>query len=531
MSNIFLVTVCDIAAWQLLLGLLLPFILGYLLRRFINSGETDRYNSLQVKYQAAQAELEAAVAAKASSKASFATAAPAASTNSAELSALKTKVNNYESQIGSLKADLKKANDNLKQYDGVNLYVMRAKLSELEVSNAQLQNSLQSISGQQQTPETPQVSVEEIQAAADAMKAKVNALDSENAQLKRDLEKVIREKESIVRSEDNLRMYRDDVVKLSGRVGQLTVENDQLKARLAGSGASETPAVSASSDAVVPTVDVSAYESKITGLNSEVEQLKAKLTQLEAAGDKLALANTEAVDLRAKLKAAELDASSYKFKYEELLKDAPSTTPVAEAQVEAPAVEAEAPAPIVAAAVASTPDDLKVVEGIGPKIAEILNSKGITTFSQLAATPWETLKEHLKDAGPRFQMADPYSWPKQAQLLADGNMDELAKYQDYLIAGVDPERLTTAAAPDKVDDLKLIEGIGPKIEQLLNSGGIYTFAKLADTDVADLKTILEEAGPRYQMHEPTSWPQQAALARDGKMDELKELQDQLTGGR
>jgi len=83
----------------------------------------------------------------------------------------------------------------------------------------------------------------------------------------------------------------------------------------------------------------------------------------------------------------------------------------------------------------------------------------------------------------------------------------------------------------KADDLALIEGVGPKIAELLNAAGIITFAKLADTKPSEIKAILEAAGKRYQMHDPATWPKQAALARDGKTAELAKLQDQLKAGR
>jgi predicted flap endonuclease-1-like 5' DNA nuclease len=88
-----------------------------------------------------------------------------------------------------------------------------------------------------------------------------------------------------------------------------------------------------------------------------------------------------------------------------------------------------------------------------------------------------------------------------------------------------------AEKPAKADDLTVIEGIGPKIAGLLIDANISTFATLAATKPAAVKTILEAAGKRYQMHDPSTWPQQAALARDGKTAELKQLQDQLNAGR
>ncbi len=83
----------------------------------------------------------------------------------------------------------------------------------------------------------------------------------------------------------------------------------------------------------------------------------------------------------------------------------------------------------------------------------------------------------------------------------------------------------------KPDDLKKIEGVGPKIAEHLNAGGIMSFADLAAAPVDRLKEILTAAGPRYAIHNPTTWPQQSQLAADGKWDELQVLQDKLDGGR
>ncbi len=86
-------------------------------------------------------------------------------------------------------------------------------------------------------------------------------------------------------------------------------------------------------------------------------------------------------------------------------------------------------------------------------------------------------------------------------------------------------------APSQKDNLKIVEGIGPKIESLLNDAGIYTFAELSQADPDKIREILEAAGPRYRIHDPATWAQQAGMAAEGKMDELKEWQDQLKGGK
>ena len=81
------------------------------------------------------------------------------------------------------------------------------------------------------------------------------------------------------------------------------------------------------------------------------------------------------------------------------------------------------------------------------------------------------------------------------------------------------------------DDLRKIEGVGPKIASILNDNDILTFAQLAETEVARLQEILEAAGSRYALADPATWPEQAALAATGDWDAFKVFLDQLKGGR
>lgn len=120
----------------------------------------------------------------------------------------------------------------------------------------------------------------------------------------------------------------------------------------------------------------------------------------------------------------------------------------------------------------------------------------------------------------------------------DGALDECQKSVKSVMAAVPAMKTTpvVALAPESVvpiipDDLKIVEGIGPKIEQLLNKEGILTFVQLANTSPERIKEILVAAGSRFQMHDPATWPQQSALARDDKWDELKAWQDELNKGR
>ena len=81
------------------------------------------------------------------------------------------------------------------------------------------------------------------------------------------------------------------------------------------------------------------------------------------------------------------------------------------------------------------------------------------------------------------------------------------------------------------DDLVIIEGIGPKAAEALVAGGIDTFVKLAAATAEEVKAILDASTNKVQHLDPSTWAQQSQLAADGKMDELKKLQDELNGGK
>lgn len=103
----------------------------------------------------------------------------------------------------------------------------------------------------------------------------------------------------------------------------------------------------------------------------------------------------------------------------------------------------------------------------------------------------------------------------------DAHAAEAAPAMETRAAGVE-----TAVA----NDLKIIEGIGPKIERILHDAGIKTFADLAAISVAALEKIVrEEAGIRVAF--PETWPEQAKLAAAGEWSALETLQEELRGGR
>jgi predicted flap endonuclease-1-like 5' DNA nuclease len=201
-------------------------------------------------------------------------------------------------------------------------------------------------------------------------------------------------------------------------------------------------------------------------------------------------------------------------------------------------------------------DDLEIIEGIGPKIAELFHADGVRTFAQLARMTPAQIQPMLDRAGPHFRIANPGTWPEQAELAARNRWQALKSLQDILVAGVrvdikaqlaqlekelaDLKRapvvdVSAARAAGLVikgpDDLEVIEGIGPKIAELLHAAGVKRFTELAATPQERLRQILDDAGPRFRIADPGTWPEQADLAANNRWDTLKSLQDSLNAGR
>lgn len=132
-------------------------------------------------------------------------------------------------------------------------------------------------------------------------------------------------------------------------------------------------------------------------------------------------------------------------------------------------------------------------------------------------------------------LPSPYFGSDNSVLMLDDQLVRVpAPAEDEPLASAAPKAgkasKAVKAAKEK-DDLKKIEGVGPKIEGLLNVRGIVSFQDLATADISLLMEILEAAGSRYKMHDPTTWPQQAKLAAAGDWGVLNKLQAELKGGK
>ncbi len=83
----------------------------------------------------------------------------------------------------------------------------------------------------------------------------------------------------------------------------------------------------------------------------------------------------------------------------------------------------------------------------------------------------------------------------------------------------------------KIDDLTVIEGIGPKIQELFHNFNIKTWKALSETSVERCQEVLDSGGPKFRVHTPQTWPDQALMAYEGRWTELKKWQDENDYGK
>lgn len=118
---------------------------------------------------------------------------------------------------------------------------------------------------------------------------------------------------------------------------------------------------------------------------------------------------------------------------------------------------------------------------------------------------------------------------KFATLETDYNTLKLASVPAFVFDGESAKSAFGVAV--KEDDLKIVEGIGPKIEELFHNAGIKTWKALSELSVEKCRAILDAGGEHYQIHDPGTWPKQCELAYQGKWAELKKWQDELDAGK
>lgn len=113
--------------------------------------------------------------------------------------------------------------------------------------------------------------------------------------------------------------------------------------------------------------------------------------------------------------------------------------------------------------------------------------------------------------------------------IVEADLEQAAEAADEIPQKAQEIDWSSKGAEVFPDDLTLVEGIGPKINSIMHAAGVHTFADMAALDADKLKEIITTAGLR--LADTTTWPMQAKLAAEGKLEELKAFQDSLKGGR
>ncbi len=266
-------------------------------------------------------------------------------------------------------------------------------------------------------------------------------------------------------------------------------------------------------------------ETQISGLKRDIDGYLQRIAELEAQLN-------ECNDARAALGS---DIARYKGQLEEMGQQQTLGF------VATPDAPGDDPHPYI---VAVGQDNLQIIEGIGPKLSALLRDNGIKTWAALGNETPESLRALLDRVDrAKFRIKDPSSWPEQSRLANQGRWDELIDLQKRLDGGkYDSDKLTDSKFEKllikkglikkwELDDLTAIEGIGPKTSELLKAKGIHTWQTLSETSVNTLQDILNEAGARFKLSDPGTWPKQAGMAARGEWDELKKYQDFLDGGK
>ena len=148
-----------------------------------------------------------------------------------------------------------------------------------------------------------------------------------------------------------------------------------------------------------------------------------------------------------------------------------------------------------------------------------------------AAAPAPKAKAAEKPVAPTAKVTkkDAPAAPAPAKEAAPAKEEAPAKKEAPAKEAAPAKKEEAPKAAAEADDLKKVEGIGPKIAEVLGEAGVTTYAQLAGMERDTIKAILETVAT-LKSKEPKTWPQQAKLAADGKWDELKTLQDELMGG-
>lgn len=157
-----------------------------------------------------------------------------------------------------------------------------------------------------------------------------------------------------------------------------------------------------------------------------------------------------------------------------------------------------------------------------------------------------TLERHLDGAsGNDAKLTERIAQLEKNVARMPALLKELDELREALRLGPAPAEAAPTRLPDQVyrvmsdafgkrieqDDLRLVEGIGPKIQEHLRKNGLRTWADIAAARPERLKEVLAQAGDHYRLHDPSHWPEQARLMVENRWEELRKYQRKLSHAR
>jgi predicted flap endonuclease-1-like 5' DNA nuclease len=252
-------------------------------------------------------------------------------------------------------------------------------------------------------------------------------------------------------------------------------------------------------------VDISTTDDK----SSETESLRNKVGQLETDLQKTRQQLAELANLRSQFEALKADKNKWVNEAEVQAKNAAAALSL---QDKVSALEG---------------DIVKLTEQRNKAVAELDAAQKEKNITSAAASEIQPLKDQIATSVKSLaEMESELKSTLNALKLEEEKFIALLAENNRLNKALDEVSL-----PIKPDNLKRIEGIGPKLEEMLNENKIYTFSQLSKADISQLQAILDEGGEAYRIHDPATWPEQAQLLADGKIEEFEKLTLALKGGR
>lgn len=265
-------------------------------------------------------------------------------------------------------------------------------------------------------------------------------------------------------------------------------------------------------------LDVQSMTAAVNALNSEISSLKSKLAASEANNlslrtqvDKLTEDNRIFHDQLSE-KSEDLAETEQRNRQLETELGLSFTPPSATPETVPLEVDLTPEMPVV----------ITPVEEEKPVVVKVETPAAATVVVEVTETPTPVVEIPAEEIKAETEPPVPPAEKPAVTVVAPPS--------EPIMPAAEPTLVVVAATGEK-DDLTVVEGIGPKIQELLYQYSIQTYKQLAETEVVRLKEILAAAGPQLAMHDPSTWSAQANLAANDKWEDLKAYQGFLKGGK